>query len=640
MCGITGYINSKGVHRSDIHLMNEAIKHRGPDDSDIFLRDSVGLGHRRLSIIDLGSGQQPMSNKDKSIWITFNGEIYNYKEVRQTLEHKYHFNTNSDTEVIIHLYEEKGEGCLKDLRGMFAFAIYDFRKNKLFIARDHLGQKPLYYWHDKSSFAFASEIKAIIALKPELREMNEDALYEYLTLRIIAPPRSMFKNIKKLPPAHYLIFDNGKVEIKRYWELKYEPKLKSDFNSVLENLEEKVKESVKYHLVSDVPVGAFLSGGIDSSLVVAMMSGLTNEPFKTFAGDVPYKDYSEITYARMVSEKYKTQNYELKFVPSLIKTLPEILLHLDEPSDSLAVAMYYISEMASKHVKVVLGGDGGDELFGGYDRYYGNVYASYYAMMPKILRDTVMRKVLDLLPEGFWYQSLSHKLKWMHQISYYKRGERYSKSLSYFYFSNGYTEELFSDKFRNSVASFDPEASIKDYFDSDNAKELIDKMLYADSMIRMPDHPVMILDRMTMAHGLESRAPFLDHKLQEFCASIPPNFKIRGKKRRYIQIELAKKYLPQEVINRKKQGFASPITYLLQNEFKLLYNTFLKNSRLVEENYLDGHVINRLLQEHLDMKVDHGQRLWLLCNSEIWYRMFIDNVSKEEFKENLLKIAN
>ncbi|MFQ5583559.1 MAG: asparagine synthetase B family protein, partial [Calditrichia bacterium] len=351
-----------------------------------------------------------------------------------------------------------------------------------------------------------------------------------------------------------------------------------------------------------------------------------------------YKEFSEIPYARMVSEKYHTENHELKFVPSLIKTLSEIVWHLDEPSDALCVAMYYISQLARKEVKVVLGGDGGDELFGGYDRYYGNVYASYYALIPQFLRKNVLDKVLKMMPDGSWYQSFNHKLKWIHQISFYNGGERYSKSLSYFYFSNGYFNDLYTKQFQADIVAFDPEESIKTYFNSDNARELIDRMLYSDAMIRMPDHPVMILDRMTMAHSLEARSPFLDHKLAEFCALIPPKFKIKGKKRRYIQVELAKKYLPPEVINRKKQGFASPITYLLADEFELLYKTFLQNSRLVEENYLNEKTIKRLLQEHLDKKADHGQRLWLLCNSEIWYRMYIDGVTKEDLQYMLTEI--
>jgi asparagine synthase (glutamine-hydrolysing) len=638
MCGITGFINPPNVTSQQINKMNDSIAHRGPDDDGVFVKGKVGLGQRRLSIIDLEGGKQPISNKDGSVWIVFNGEIYNYKELKSSLVNKYEFKTNSDTEVLLHLYEEKGEKCLHYLRGMFAFAIYDFKKDKLFVARDHLGQKPLYYFHDNERFAFGSEIKSVLSVDDNLREMDEKALYEYLTVRIITPPRSMFKKIRKLPPAHYLVFKNNKIDIVKYWDLKFEPKNNWNFNETKEELDRKIEETVKYHLVSDVPVGAFLSGGLDSSLVVAYMSKFLDQPFKTFSGDVPYKNHSEISYARMVSDKYKTENFELKFVPSLIKTLPEIIWHMDEPSDSLSVAMFYISKLAKKEVKVVLGGDGGDELFGGYDRYYGNVYASIYALVPQVLRKTIFERLLNYMPEGFWYQSLSHKLKWIHQISYYNNGERYSKSLSYFYFSQSYHNNLFTEEYLEKINSFDPEGTIKTYFDSENADELIDKMLHSDSMVRMPDHPVMILDRMAMAHGLEARSPFLDHKLAEFAAKIPPKFKIKGTKRRYIQTELARKYLPSDLIDRKKQGFASPINYLLENEFKLLFNKFLSNSRLVEEKYLRKSFIDTLLSDHLEKKADHGQRLWLLTNSEIWYRMNIDGVSKEEMHNILNNI--
>lgn len=637
MCGITGYINTHKVRKTDIEKMNQALQHRGPDDEGIFIDSTgrFGLGHCRLSIIDHSGGKQPMSNEDDTLWITFNGEIYNYQELRKDLVKRHKFKTESDTEVILHLFEEKKEGCLQCLRGMFAFAIYDLRKRKLFMARDHLGQKPLYYYHNGNAFAFASEIKALLALKPELRELDPNALYEYLTIRIITPPRSMFRRIRKLPPGHFLTFQNGKVSIKRYWHLKYEPKMNSDFDDTLKDLEEQFLSTVKYHLVSDVSVGAFLSGGMDSSLVVAMMSKVAREPIKTFSGDVPYKNYSELSYARMMSDKYKTEHHELTIMPSLVRTLPDLVWHLDEPSDPLSVCMYYISELARRDVKVVLGGDGGDELFGGYDRYYGNVLVSYYALLPEHVRKHIFEKLINLVPEGFWYQSFSHKLRWMHQMSFYHGGDRYAKSLSYFYFSDGYKNRLYTDKFRKSVHLFDPESCIKDYFDSDNATEVIDKMLHSDSMVRMPDHPNMILDRMTMAHGLEARSPFLDHKLAEFCARIPPQFKVRGTKRRYIQVELAKKYLPPALITKKKQGFSSPLTYLLADEFRLLYKTFLNDSSLVRDGYLNHSAINVLLSEHLNKKVDHGNRLWLLCNAEVWYRMCIENESRDTIKELL-----
>jgi asparagine synthase (glutamine-hydrolysing) len=633
MCGICGKIDPRGVAEDEIERMTSVLVHRGPDDHGIYINGCVGFGHRRLSIIDLDGGQQPMSNADDSIWIAFNGEIYNFQEIRKRLGGKHQFKTRSDTEVILHLYEEKGEECLQDIRGMFAFAIYDHRKRKLFLARDHLGQKPLYYCHEGDKFAFASEIKSLLALDSELRELDCEALYEYLTIRIITPPRSMFRRIRKVPPGHFLVYENGKTTIERYWHLRYEPKVGGDFQEVLAELEKRLESAVRYHLVSDVPVGAFLSGGMDSSLVVAMMSKVGKEPIKTFSGDVPYEGYSELPYARMVAHKYNTEHHELTIYPSLIRTLPDLVWHLDEPSDPLSVCMYYISELARREVKVVLGGDGGDELFGGYDRYYGNVLVSHYAFLPVYLRKRLLGKLLSLVPEGFWYRSFSHKLKWMHQMSFYDGGERYAKSLSYFYFSDGYEGSLYTDKFRKSNELFDPEACIKNYFASDNAKELIDKMLYSDSMTRMPDHPNMILDRMTMAHGLEARSPFLDHKVAEFCASIPPNFKVRGTKRRYIQVELAKRYLPGGLIKKRKQGFSSALPYMLADEFRRLYKTFLSESRLVRDGYLNQPAIDALLSDHLSRRIDHGNRLWLLCNAEVWYRMYMEGSSQDVIRE-------
>jgi len=635
MCGIAGYINPQGVKGSDIDLMNKMLQHRGPDDAGIYLGldRTIGLGHRRLSIIDLDTGHQPMSNEDGTLWITYNGEIYNFEDVKKTLIDRHKFRTKSDTEVILHLYEEKGEACVNDLRGMFALAIYDTQRRKLFMARDHLGQKPLYYYHNGDTFAFASEIKAILALKPELRELDCHALYEYLTIRIITPPRSMFLQIRKLPPGHTLTYHRGDIQIKRYWHLQYEPKLSASFEDILVELDQRIESTVKYHLVSDVPVGAFLSGGMDSSLVVTMMHKVNDKPFKTFTGDVPYANYSELPYAQLVADQNSTDHHELTIYPSLVRKLADLVWHLDEPSDPLSICMYCISELARREVKVVLGGDGGDELFGGYDRYYGNVYASYYALIPEKLRRSVLKQVLERMPEGFWYRSWSHRLRWIHQISFSTNSERYAKSLSYFYFSDRFKRDLYTDKFRKAVQTFDPEWTLREYFNSENASELIDKMLYTDSMTRMPDHPNMILDRMTMAHGLEARAPFLDHKLAEFCACIPPHFKIKGMKRRYIQVKLAKKYLPKALIKKKKQGFSSPLTYLLKDEFRFLYRLFLNDSSLVRDGYLNQVFITQLLNEHLSEKVDHGNRLWLLCNAEVWYRMQIKNQGRNEMRD-------
>lgn len=643
MCGISGYINPSGVSKHDIELMNDAVRHRGPDDEGIFINTdhTVGLGHKRLSIIDLSSGHQPMTTEDGRLAITFNGEIYNFKEIKESLAKNHRFKTQSDTEVLLYLYEEKGVQCLKYLRGMFAFAIYDTWNKKLFAARDHFGQKPFYYSYDgHGRFIFSSEIKSLLAIDPNLGEMDCSALYEYLTLRIITPPRSMFKRIRKLPPSHYLTFEDEHLDIRRYWNLSYIPKQKLSFDDAQEGLKEEIEEAVRYHLISDVPVGAFLSGGMDSSLIVTMMNEVGSKGFKTFSGNVPYENYSEGPYAKMVADQYQTDHHELTINPSLVRLLPDLVWHLDEPSDPLSVCMYCLSELTSKEVKVVMGGDGGDELFGGYDRYYGNLYVSYYALLPEIFRKKIISGLLDHMPEGFWYRSLSHKLRWIHQMSFYNGGERYAKSLSYFYFSDRYKKELYTKKFREQSGMFDPEKNISEYFNSARADDLIDRMLSADSMTRMPDHPNMILDRMTMAHGLEARSPFLDHKLAEYCATLDTQFKVKGTSRRRIQVELAKRYLPPDLINKPKQGFSSPLTYMLHDEFRLLFRLFLSNSSLVRDGHLNGAPIKRILDEHLSRKADNGNRLWLLCNAEVWYRMFIEGQSRESLKQYIRRGAS
>ncbi|RTZ60534.1 MAG: asparagine synthase (glutamine-hydrolyzing) [Gammaproteobacteria bacterium] len=636
MCGISGYIAAGPVARDDIQRMNTAIHHRGPDGDGIELRDNVGFGHVRLSIIDLEGGHQPILSPDRQVWITFNGEIYNYRELRAGLEGQYDFNTHSDTEVILALYLQKGRDCVKQLRGMFAFAIYNFRDRSLFMARDHLGQKPLYYFNDGERLGFCSEIKGLLALDDGLRQLNHEALYEYLSLRIITAPRSMMRDIKKLPPGHCLSFKGGKLDISRYWDLDYRRKLPLSFDEALDALEQKLEETVRYHLVSDVPVGAFLSGGMDSSLIVAMMSKITGEPVKTFSGDVPYEGYSELPYCHIVGECCATDPHEMTIEPTLMRTLPDLVWHLDEPSDSLSTCMYHISALARKEVKVVLGGDGGDELFGGYDRYYGVRYASYYAMLPESVRRHVMPKLINLMPEGFWYKSISHQLKWMNYLSFFEGGRRYAKSLGYFYFSDQYRKQLYTEQFQQAVGMFDPESSIVSHYDNALADDMVDRMLYTDSNTRMVDHPVMISDRMTMAHGLESRAPFMDHKLAEFCAALPSNYKVKGRKLRHIQIELVRRYFPDRLVNRKKQGFSSALTYLLADEYQRIYQLYLQDSRLVQAGLIRHEAIKRLLDEHQAKKADHGQRLWQLCNAEIWYRMYIERVGKEQIREQLL----
>ncbi len=635
MCGICGKISPTGVTRQEIRAMTDTLSHRGPDDNSMYIGDTAGLGHCRLSIIDLGRGRQPMSNEDGSLWITFNGEIYNYRELRQSLREDHQFSTDSDTEVILHLYEEKREKCVDDLRGMFAFAIWDTRDRSLFAARDHLGQKPFFYVHRGDLFTFASEIKALLALDPSLREMDCEALDQYLTLRVIAPPRTMFRSIRKLAPGHFIVFKTGHLRIERYWNLRYEPKLSYKEGDLLDELEQRMLEAVRYHMVSDVPVGAFLSGGLDSSLVVAMLSKICERPVKTFSVGVPYENYSELPFAGLVAEKYQTEHFQETIYPSLMEILPQLVWHLDEPSDPLSACMYYIAKMARREVKVVLGGDGGDELFGGYDRYYGNQYADYYALLPRAFRKYFMGEVLRRLPEGFWYKSVSHRMRWLNQMSLVDGGRRYAESLGYFYFTENFRQDLYGTRLKENLDGFDPGGAVLSYFDADNALEILDKMMYADSMIRLPDHSVMVLDRTTMAHGLEARSPFMDHKLVEFVARIPASLKVRGSTRRYIQTRIAQRYLPEAILRRKKLGFSSALPYLLADEFRQIFTIFLSDCHLVREGYFREGAIRHLLEEHLSRKADHGNRLWLLCNAEIWYRMCIEGWSTEQIKGQL-----
>lgn len=494
------------------------------------------------------------------------------------------------------------------------------------LARDHLGQKPLYWAEQGERIYFASEIKAILEVAPEFRRVDPFGLHEYLSIRVISEPRSMFEGIHKLAAAHILEARNSQIDVRRYWNLRYEPKRNLTESDALAELDQVFRETVRLHLVSDVPVGAFLSGGVDSGMVTGAMRGVTGEPFKTFAGSVPYGRFDEAPAARKVAERYGTVHYETAIDGNLVGLLPTLVYHLDEPSDPLSACMYQLAGLARRHVKVALGGDGGDELFGGYDRYFGTQYVRYYAILPKVFRRSVVKRMLDLAPDGFWYKSLTHKIRWLNDLAEVSGGRRYARSLSYFYFSPERQTELYSDGFRRMIGEFDAEAALIAWHDDGFAKEAVDRMLLADSMVRLPNHPVMILDRMTMAHGLEARSPFLDHRLAEFAATLPARLKIRGRKRRYLQMQLAEQFLPSDVLRRPKQGFNSGLPYMMADQFRILFGHYLGHARLVEAGFLNRPAIESMLQSHLAGKTDHGNRLWLLLNAEMWYRIHIAGV--------------
>jgi asparagine synthase (glutamine-hydrolysing) len=625
MCGIAGIVGTFDPAGADIRRMLGALVHRGPDGEGVYSQGPATLGHRRLSIIDLAGGRQPLHNAEKTIWLVCNGEIYNYVELRAQLEADGHrFVTHSDCEVIIALYERHGDALLEHLRGMFAFALWDVRRQRLIAARDHLGQKPLFYIDQPDRFAFGSEIKTLLALDPRLRTLNLQALEQYLALRLIGPPLTMFKNVHKLPPGHLLTLERGgRPQIRPYWDLSFEPKIEGKEDDLVDELEERICESLRLHMVSDVRVGAFLSGGLDSSLLVALLAKrIGAKDLPTFTIGLPYQRFDEAPHARAVAQLYGTEHHEEILTPSLTAILPSLIWHLDEPSDPLSLCAWHVSRFARRTVKVVIGGDGGDELFGGYDRYYGNVYAGHYGRIPAGIRRRVLGPALSLVPSSGWYKSAGHQLRWLHRLSFLSGGERYAASLSYFYFDRPLREALLSPGVRAELAGFDPELVLKRPFDSQGGDH-VDRMLYADSKVRLPDHPVMISDRMSMAHGLEARSPFMDHRLAEFAARLDSSMKVRGRSLRYIQRKLAARYLPAEILSRPKQGFSSALPYILRDEYRALYDRYLRDSELVRAGIFERKPVNALLESHLAGHEDHGNRLWLLINSEVWYRQTI-----------------
>jgi asparagine synthase (glutamine-hydrolysing) len=625
MCGIAGIVGAIDPSGADIRAMLQALIHRGPDGEGVYTDGQATLGHRRLAVIDLEGGRQPLHNVEKTIWLVCNGEIYNYRELRAELVASGHrFVTNSDCEVIIGLYERYGDDLLDHLRGMFAFALWDTRKQRMLAARDHLGQKPFFYVDQGDRFAFGSEIKSLLALDPGLRVLNLQALEQYLALRLIGPPLTMFKEVRKLPPGHLLTLERGaRPQIRPYWDLRFEPKIQGSEESLIDELEQRISESLRLHMVSDVRVGAFLSGGLDSSLLVAMLAkrvGVKDLP--TFTIGLPYQRFDEAPYARAVAQMYGTEHHERTINLSLTALLPELIWHLDEPSDPLSLCAYQVARFARETVKVVIGGDGGDELFGGYDRYYGNLYAGHYSRVPAPIRRHLLGPALSLVPASGWYKSAGHQLRWLHRLSFLSGGERYAASLSYFYFDRGMREQLLSPGARAELGQFDPELVLKAPFDSLQGDH-IDRMLYADSKVRLPDHPVMISDRMSMAHGLETRSPFMDHRLAEFAARLSSSLKVRGRTLRYIQRKLAARYLSPEILSRPKQGFSSALPYILRDEYRTLYDRYLRDSELVRAGIFARKPLDALLASHLAGHEDHGNRLWLLINTEVWYRMSI-----------------
>nr|WP_296748673.1 asparagine synthase (glutamine-hydrolyzing) [Thioalkalivibrio sp.] len=639
MCGIAGAIGpgSDALTRR----MTAALVHRGPDDDGFHSANGTTLGFRRLSIIDLEGGAQPILNETGDIALVCNGEIYNSPELRRRLLDAGHqFRTGTDVEVILHLYEDHGEDCVRHLRGMFAFAIWDARSDTLLLGKDHMGQKPLFFHRAGNRFLFASEIQALLASDAVPRRLDPNALWHYLSLRSMPDESSMIAGVHKLPAAHTLLRTaDGAIRTQRYWTPDFRAKLKLREDETEEALDECLRETVASHLLSDVPVGTFLSGGIDSTTIGAMMARALPYPVPAFSIGVDEASFDELGAAEQVAVAEGMQFHGERVHADIATMLPLMAHHLGEPADPYAVGVYLVSRLAARHVKVALSGDGADESFAGYDRYVGQRLVDYYCMLPAALRRKVMPRLIAAVPETFRYKSLAQRLAWLQSMSEVRGGERYAKSLGVLRFTPEERAELFHPAVAQSLADPDTLGKVLRYFDAPNVESLTDRMLYTDLMIRVPDHNLVMGDRMSMACSLEVRSPFVDPRVVEFAASLPAPMKLKGRKLKYLLRRVAKRYLPPEIVRRPKQGFGFPVGLWMQRDLKALVEERLGNSRLVAAGVFRPEPIARLMREHMAGRVDHSYRLWLLLNLEIWHEVNIEGRSVEAVTADIRRVV-
>jgi asparagine synthase (glutamine-hydrolysing) len=622
MCGIAGIAENSPhpVESATIHQMCQSIVHRGPDDEGIFVKDGVGLGMRRLSIIDLSGGHQPVFNEDRSIWIVFNGEIYNFAELRRELETRGHrFYTHTDTEVIVYLYEDLGSECVQKLRGMFAFALYDERQQRLLLARDRLGIKPLHYALKNGRLLFGSEIKSILAVAPELAEVDQRALLQYFYLGYVPDPGTAFRSIKKLPPGHLLEFHRGELTVRKYWDLpRYGTHSPRSEEECLEELEFRLAEAVKMRLIADVPLGALLSGGADSSVVVALMARAASSPVKTFSIGFRQADFDETPYARKVAERFGTEHHDLILEPDVVQTVGTLTSMLEEPfGDSSMLPTYYVCCMARKYVTVALSGDGGDEAFAGYDRYRMHLRDRSFSWIPGAGRKFYREFLHKLIPYGVPGRNFAYSvsLPWT---------ERYIEGVTLKPFQR--EMNLLSEEFASlGSEGDDPLDVMREYLNNAPADDPVDRLLYLDSKTYLPGDILTKVDRMSMATSLEGRVPMLDHVFLEWVTGLTSDWKLRGRSQKYILRKLAERVgVPAEVLNRPKQGFALPLVHWMRHELKDLIVTSLTESRTIQRGYFNAAGVRRLLDEHFRGRRDHSPRIWRLLMLELWHRNFLE----------------
>ena len=621
MCGICGVFNGgsgEPVSHRLIEEMTQLLSHRGPDDGGVYLEQNLGLGFARLSIIDLSGSHQPMANETNDVWVVFNGEIWNYKALRADLVAQGHqFRTNGDTETIVHAYEEYGVECITHLHGMFGLAIWDGRNKRLLLARDRVGKKPLYYTRIGNNVIFASEIKALFAHPEVKREVNLQALADFLSVRYVPGPATLFANIYKVQPGHWLLFEGASMHDECYWDFSFGTTENLPVSEYITGIRHHITRAVEERMIADVPLGAFLSGGVDSSIIVGTMSHLTKQPVQTFAVGFDVPEYSELPYARQVADHFGTEHHELVVNGSdLAIYWPLLTWHRDEPvSEPSDLGVYLISKLARQHVKVVLSGEGGDELFAGYPKYVVDWLARYYQFLPASLRNQLITPLLDRLPYSM------RKLKTAARTLSEPSTQRW---MSWFgIFNSQLKEALLSESSR---AGVDTNASriFQQWVETHPQRDDLSSMLYLDTKIWLPDNLLMKGDKMTMAASLEARIPLLDDKLIEYAASIPSNIKVRPFKAKYLLKQAYADFLPSNILTRKKMGFNVPTGVWFRGEQRHLITSLLLSDRARSRGLFNEACVARMLREHLEGKTNYQAQLFTLASLELWFRVFID----------------
>ena len=625
MCGIAGFVEPSRTtspfrpdeSRALVHRMCDVIRHRGPDDEGVWVDEGVALGMRRLSIIDLSTGHQPIHNEDRTVWIVFNGEIYNFRELRLELEGAGHrFYTSTDTEVIVHAYEQWGKGAISRLRGMFGLAIWDTRSRTLLVARDRVGIKPLYYATTQGRLYFGSELKSLLEAPDLPRDLDAAALDHYLSFLYTPRDGSIFKSVRKLPPGHLMTWADGRLEIEQYWQMPATETFAGSEEEAVHQLRAVLSDAVRSHMISDVPLGAFLSGGVDSSLVVGLMSELSSARVKTFSIGFDEPAFDELEHARRVADHFGTDHHEFVVQPDGVSILDRLIAHFDEPfADSSAIPTWYVSEMARRHVTVVLSGDGGDELFGGYDRYLPHPrVAAFDRFSPRALR-RLAAFAADRLPHG------ARGKNFLRHVGRNEQG-RYLDAIRFF----GADEKpaLLTPELRRAIDGPDAETRMARHFARLAPLPWPSQMMRFDAETYLPEDILTKVDRMSMAHSIESRVPLLDNDVIAFAASLPAAMKIKNGRRKHVLKEVAATLLPRDIIDRKKQGFGVPLGAWFRGHLRELFADTLLSPTAMQRGYFQPAFVNRIVTEHLKGTRDHTLRLWQLLVFERWNREYVD----------------